>query len=99
MLKRYVLAALIATICASSLEGADADRTALLDAVKNGDIQEVRVLLRQRTDPNASEPDGASALHWAVHDDDLETTRLLIEAGANVRATSRGGVAPIAFAA
>ena len=42
--------------------------------------------------------DGATALHWAVYRDDLETANLLIRAGANVRAANREGVTPLAMA-
>ena len=42
--------------------------------------------------------DGATALHWAVYRDDLETADLLIRAGANVRAANREGVTPLAMA-
>jgi ankyrin repeat protein len=41
--------------------------------------------LQQKADVNASQADGSTALHWAVHFDDLEMVQLLIGAGANVK--------------
>ncbi len=54
----------------------------LVDAVKSRDYQAVRSLLKQHTDVNAVQPDGATALHWAAHWDALGTADLLIRAGA-----------------
>src|SRR5207249_2207285 len=59
----------------------------------------VRSLLKQRPDVNGREPDGMTALHWAVRNDDAETAQLLIRSGANVKAANRYGVTPISLAA
>lgn len=67
----------------------------LIDAVKNHDKVAVRALLQQRVDVNTPEPDGATALHWAVQSDDLETADLLIRAGANVNAANDYGITPL----
>ena len=42
--------------------------------------------------------DGATAIHWAVYNDDLETADLLIRAGANVKIANRDGITPLAMA-
>jgi ankyrin repeat protein len=73
--------------------------TSLIDAVKAGNGQSVRALLKQRADVNSQEPDGMTALHWAVRNDDAETAQLLIRAGANVKAANRYGVTPLSLAA
>ena len=70
----------------------------LVDAVKTGDLKTVRSLLQQKTDVNAPEPDGTTALHWAAHRDALDSATLLIRAGANVKAANRYGVTPLALA-
>ena len=75
-----------------------ASGTSLIDAVKAGDRAAVRTLL-SRTTVNNSEPDGMTALHWAVRADDAETAALLIRAGANVSAANRYGVTPLSLAA
>jgi uncharacterized protein len=71
----------------------------LIDAVKAGDAQAVRALLKQRPNVNASEADGMTALHWAVRANDMETVQLLLRSGANSKATNRYGVTPLALAA
>ena len=71
----------------------------LVDAVIRGDLEQVRSLLGENVDVNAAEPDGTTALHWAVRQDDLATARLLIDAGASAEATTRYGLAPVWFAA
>ena len=43
----------------------------LVDAVKNRDRAAARALLTQKIDVNTAQPDGATALHWAAHWDDL----------------------------
>ena len=47
---------------------------------------------------NARQPDGATALHWAVYLNDLETVDLLIAAGAAPDVTNELGVAPLYLA-
>src|SRR3954452_8930135 len=66
-----------------AVAGSAAIDTRLVDAAKERDSQSVRKLLQERADANAIAPDGATALHWAAHLDDIETARLLIKAGAN----------------
>jgi ankyrin repeat protein len=71
----------------------------LLDAVKRGDREAVRALLRAKADVNTPAPDGTTALHYAVEADALDLVTLLIRAGANVKAANRYGIAPITLAA
>lgn len=71
----------------------------LADAAMNGNKEAVRSLLLKKTDVNATQVDGTTALHWAVRTDDLETADLLIRAGANVAAANRDGVTPMQLAA
>ena len=72
----------------------------LVAAVKAADVDTVRTLVGDRAvDVNLAEPDGATALHWAVHRSDAELVDLLIAAGADVTATNRYGVQPISLAA
>jgi uncharacterized protein len=77
---------------------ANAADVGLIDAVKAGDREAVRSLLRQHTDVNKPLPDGATALHWAVHRDDLQTVDLLIAGGAKVNAVDEYGVTPVSLA-
>lgn len=78
--------------------GAAAREVPLIDAVKAADVKTVRTLLQRKIDVNLPEPDGTTALHWAVHHNDATLVDLLIRAGANVKATNRYGVTPLALA-
>ena len=71
----------------------------LIEAVKAGDAQAVRAILKQRADVNASEADGMTALHWAVRANDMDTIQLLLRSGANAKAANRYGVTPLSLAA
>ena len=70
----------------------------LADAVEEMDRDAIQALLDQRTDVNATQPDGMTALHWAAYRDNLETAKLLLKAGADVKARNRYGVTPLSLA-
>src|SRR5262249_57937155 len=61
----------------------------LADAAMKGDLGTVRSLLVQKSDVNAAQPDGMTALHWATHKNDLEMVRVLLRAGADVKRGTR----------
>src|SRR5580692_8405867 len=69
------------------------------DAVMSGDKEILRSLPADHTNINTPQPDGTTALHWAVRRDDLATADALIKAGADVKAANRYGVTPMALAA
>jgi ankyrin repeat protein len=77
---------------------AEARGVPLIEAVKNGDVVTVRTLLSRKADVNQPEPDGTTALHWAVHRDDVRIADLLIRSGSHVRAANRYGVTPLSIA-
>jgi ankyrin repeat protein len=81
-----------------SLGAASSDRR-LADAVERRDAQAVETLLAGKADVNAVQPDGATALHWAVHWDDAALVARLVNAGARVNAGNDNGVTPLALAA
>ena len=71
----------------------------LANAVQHMDRDAVRHLLERRIDVNAPQADGTTALHWAAYNDDLETVKLLLAAGANVKAATReGAITPLFLA-
>ena len=78
--------------------GAASTDAPLVNAVKLGDTAAVRVLLGQHPDVNAAEPDGTTALHWAVQRDNLEVVDLLLRAGASAKTANRYGVTPLSVA-
>ena len=69
--------------------------TPLIEAVRGGAIDRVRELLRTGADVNATQGDGATALHWAAHRSDLAATDLLVRAGADVNRTNELGATPL----
>jgi len=71
----------------------------LIDAVNRGDHAAVSTLLRDRTLVNQPALDGTTALHYAVRANDAELVRLLLAAGANVKAANRYGLRPLTLAA
>ena len=82
----------------SIASGFAAGHSEIADAVMRADNVAVRELLARKVDVNSSQVGGATALHWAVYRDDLETSRLLISAGAKVDARNREGITPLAMA-
>jgi len=93
---RYLLL-LLPLFLVAGLIAAGAD-VRLVDAIKKGDTAAVRTLLQQRADVNLPEPDGTTALHWAVQRQDQALVDQLIRAGANVKAVNRYGVTPLTLA-
>lgn len=71
----------------------------LIQAIQDGNTEAVRTLVAARRDLDAVELDGSTALHWAVHKDDLVTVDLLLRAGANAKVVNRFGVSPLSLAA
>src|SRR5262245_56982459 len=90
---RYTIAALGAAafcVAASDLR--------LLDAVKRPDQKGVGSLVRNRAGLKEKQPDGATALAWAVHLDDAQTASLLLAAGADVNTADEYGETPLTLA-
>ena len=85
----------IGLLAVAATLGASAADAQLLQAVRNGDAAGVRELIGRHADVNVRQGDGATALHWAAHLDDLETAGLLIRAGAAVDATNDLGATPL----
>ena len=70
----------------------------LVDAAARQNTQSVRALLEAGVDVDARRPDGATALQWAAHWNDLQMADLLLQAGADVNAANNLGVTPLALA-
>jgi len=78
---------------------AGAGKSDVADAAQKGDLAAVQKLIQQKTDVNAPQIDGATALHWAVYKQNPDMVDLLIRSGANVKAANRTGVTPLEMAA
>ena len=100
-LARRVVRAAVATLAIGVCGLAGAAPTAeVADAAMRGDGDQLLSLLEHGADANEAQGDGMTALHWAVTNQDVESARSLIYAGANVRATTRlNAVTPLWLAA
>ena len=88
------VAGLVSVVSVATVPLAAAGNTNLIDAVKAGQLDTVRALVK-RADVGATELDGTTALHWAVHLDNLAAADLLIRSGAKVQAANRYGATPL----
>jgi ankyrin len=75
-----------------------ADST-LADAIQRGEADPAHLIAANRDAVNATQPDGSTALHWAVRHNDAGLVDALLKAGADAKATTRYGVTPMNLAA
>jgi ankyrin repeat protein len=85
-----------ALLCVAAL---GATGSPVADAAMRGDRAAVRTLLQQKSDVNAPQPDGATAIQWAAYNNDLSMADLLIAAGADVKLANNDGATPMRLAA
>jgi len=100
-MRNNILALMLVTCGASSVLAADTvatKDTRLVQAAKAGNSAAAIALIQKRIDPNVAEPDGTTALHWAVRSNDLSLVDRLIKAGAKANTENRYGVTPIFLA-
>jgi len=71
------------------------EKVTLMMAANNGDLSQVRKLLREGADPNERTPRGETALHYATQSKNVSVVQALIQAGANVNAKMTGNVTPL----
>ena len=85
-------------LLAAAVAASGADRR-LADAVERRDFAAASTLLAAGVPVDAAQPDGTTALHWAVRHDAQDVAARLLRAGADPNATNRYGVTPLALAA
>ena len=90
-----VSVAIFIVCCGIGIRAAGSD---VADAVMKGDRAALRALIQKKADVNAPQADGATAMHWAVYRDDLESANLLVSAGARVGVANREGMTPVVMA-
>src|SRR5881392_506739 len=71
----------------------------LLDAVKRRDQKAFATLLRAKADVNAAQPDGSTALAWAVYLGQTTMAEALLNAGARANTADEYGETPVTLAA
>src|SRR5262249_20205323 len=86
-----------ALIIAASTRCAN-DATNLWDAVKRRDRKALEALIKARADVNVAQPDGATALAWAIYLDDQTAAEMLLAAGAKVNTVDEYGETPLTLA-
>src|SRR5215467_6726383 len=77
---------------------AHAGATDAADAAQKKDLGALRALVQRKADVNVAQPDGTTALHWAVVWNSEEDVTLLLRAGANATARNRYGATPLSEA-
>ena len=85
-------------LTASALDARERD-TRLPDAAEQRRGEAVAALIKQGIDANLPQPDGATALHWASHWNDVAMAKTLVSAGGNPNAPNDYGVTPLFLAA
>jgi len=89
------VAVILSCIAAMTL---GAGRSEIASAAERGDLAGVRDLIVKKADVNAAQPDGATALHWAVYRNDAVMTDALLRAGAKATITNKDGISPLYMA-
>jgi ankyrin repeat protein len=87
----------LATCLTIAAASASESKSPLADAVQRNDRPAARRLLEQGAGANAAQVNGMTALHWSVHHDNSELTKLIIAAGANAKVQNRYGVTPLSI--
>jgi uncharacterized protein len=70
----------------------------LIDAVKDRNRKAIDALIQEHVDVNASQPDGATPLAWAVYLNQVDTVDRLLKAGAKVATGDEYGETPLTLA-
>lgn len=99
MAQGYLRAALPAIVLLAAVVAASAADRRLADAVERRDFGAAGSLLEAGVPVDAAQPDGTTALHWAVRHGAQDVASRLLRAGADPNATNRYGVTPMALAA
>ena len=85
----------VLAVCLGTATAADT----LVEAVKAGDRDAAFAMIADGADVNESEPNGTTALHWAVYREDVDLVERLIERGANPSTANGFGSSPMMEAA
>ena len=97
--RRHLCAGLPGIVLLAAVVAASAPDRRLADAVEGRDFGAAGALLDAGVPVDAAQPDGTTALHWAVRHDARDVAARLLRAGADPNATNRYGVTPLALAA
>ena len=73
--------------------------TGLLAAATNGDVEEIRRLLKNKEDPNQVDESGKTALIWAAYGGHSEAAKVLLDHNADLHQKDNNGVTALIHAA
>ena len=74
----FIASVILTVEIAQTRSARPVEDTVVVTAAERQDWVRVQSLIQEGADINANQPDGATALHWAVHWNDLETVAALI---------------------
>lgn len=74
------------------------ENSPVADAAEIGDWPTVSALLQKGNSPNIAQPDGMTALHWAVSHKQLDAVTTLLAAEANANAATEYDITPLSLA-
>ena len=97
-MKQIVLSLSLIAVTAGSAAAATATAS-LADVAERGNSAAVLALLKKGADVNRPQADGATALHWAAHFNDVPLAKRLLTAGAKPNVANDYGVTPLFLAA
>jgi ankyrin repeat protein len=97
-MRYYRILAAFLLLCVLIPVNTSAQTRNIADAAKNQDWESVETRLAQGDDPDMPQPDGTTALAWAVYWDNQEVAQELIRRGADVNAGNYIGVTPLILA-
>ena len=97
---RLLVATCAAAVALLGIAGAAAnDDSRVVDAAERQDWTGLHAALKANADVRTAQPDGATALHWAAHWNDLAAVSALLDAGADPDARTDLGLTPLFLAA
>jgi ankyrin repeat protein len=97
--RRFRSGPLVIVLLVAGVRDLGAQTPQVILAIQSGEQARVRTALEQPGAIHGREADGTTALHWAVRRNDAAIVDLLIDAGADARASNRYGITPLHIAA
>jgi len=97
--KQTILPVALTLLVAASSAMAANTPVGLADVAERGNASAVLALLKKGADVNRPQADGATALHWAAHHNDVALAKRLLAAGARPNTANDYGITPLFLAA
>jgi ankyrin repeat protein len=97
--RQWSRASVLLIVFSGGVISAEQSDPRLIEAIQRRDEKAFMTLLRAKADVNAAQPDGATALAWAVHLGQGSMAEGLLSAGANVNTADEYGESPLTLAA